>query len=148
MMENNKVKVKIVTKTGDVPKYETAGSAGMDLKADLKTSVTLNPMERQLIPTGLFIELPIGYEAQVRARSGLSIKYGITLINAIGTVDSDYRGELKVPLVNLGNEPFVIKHGERIAQLVVTKHDIVQWEIVERLEDTDRGSGGFGHTGK
>ena len=148
MTENNKVKVKIVTKTGDVPKYETAGSAGMDVKADLKTSVTLNPMERQLIPTGLFIELPIGYEAQVRARSGLSIKYGITLINAIGTVDSDYRGELKVPLVNLGNEPFVIKHGERIAQLVVTKHDIVQWEIVERLEDTDRGSGGFGHTGK
>ena len=148
MTENNKVKVKIVTKTGDVPKYETAGSAGMDLKADLKTSVTLNPMERQLIPTGLFIELPIGYEAQVRARSGLSIKYGITLINAIGTVDSDYRGELKVPLVNLGNEPFVIKHGERIAQLVVTKHDIVQWEIVERLEDTDRGNGGFGHTGK
>mgnify|MGYP000908541837 CR=1 FL=1 len=148
MTENNKVKVKIVTKTGDVPKYETAGSAGMGLKADLKTSVTLNPMERQLIPTGLFIELPIGYEAQVRARSGLSIKYGITLINAIGTVDSDYRGELKVPLVNLGNEPFVIKHGERIAQLVVTKHDIVQWEIVERLEDTDRGSGGFGHTGK
>lgn len=148
MTENNKVKVKIVTKTGDVPKYETAGSAGMDLKADLKTSVTLNPMERQLIPTGLFIELPIGYEAQVRARSGLSIKYGITLINSIGTVDSDYRGELKVPLVNLGNEPFVIKHGERIAQLVVTKHDIVQWEIVERLEDTDRGSGGFGHTGK
>lgn len=148
MTENNKVKVKIVTKTGDVPEYETAGSAGMDLKADLKTSVTLNPMERQLIPTGLFIELPIGYEAQVRARSGLSIKYGITLINAIGTVDSDYRGELKVPLVNLGNEPFVIKHGERIAQLVVTKHDIVQWEIVERLEDTDRGSGGFGHTGK
>lgn len=148
MTENNKVKVKIVTKTGDVPKYETAGSAGMDLKADLKTSVTLNPMEIQLIPTGLFIELPIGYEAQVRARSGLSIKYGITLINAIGTVDSDYRGELKVPLVNLGNEPFVIKHGERIAQLVVTKHDIVQWEIVERLEDTDRGSGGFGHTGK
>ena len=148
MTENNKVKVKIVTKTGDVPKYETAGSAGMDLKADLKTSVTLNPMERQLIPTGLFIELPLGYEAQVRARSGLSIKYGITLINAIGTVDSDYRGELKVPLVNLGNEPFVIKHGERIAQLVVTKHDIVQWEIVERLEDTDRGSGGFGHTGK
>ena len=148
MTENNKVKVKIVTKTGDVPKYETAGSAGMDLKADLKTSVTLNPMERQLIPTGLLIELPIGYEAQVRARSGLSIKYGITLINAIGTVDSDYRGELKVPLVNLGNEPFVIKHGERIAQLVVTKHDIVQWEIVERLEDTDRGSGGFGHTGK
>ena len=148
MTENNKVKVKIVTKTGDVPKYDTAGSAGMDLKADLKTSVTLNPMERQLIPTGLFIELPIGYEAQVRARSGLSIKYGITLINAIGTVDSDYRGELKVPLVNLGNEPFVIKHGERIAQLVVTKHDIVQWEIVERLEDTDRGSGGFGHTGK
>ena len=148
MTENNKVKVKIVTKTGDVPKYETAGSAGMDLKANLKTSVTLNPMERQLIPTGLFIELPIGYEAQVRARSGLSIKYGITLINAIGTVDSDYRGELKVPLVNLGNEPFVIKHGERIAQLVVTKHDIVQWEIVERLEDTDRGSGGFGHTGK
>ncbi len=148
MTENKKVKVKIVTKTGDVPKYETAGSAGMDLKADLKTSVTLNPMERQLIPTGLFIELPIGYEAQVRARSGLSIKYGITLINAIGTVDSDYRGELKVPLVNLGNKPFVIKHGERIAQLVVTKHDIVQWEIVERLEDTDRGSGGFGHTGK
>ena len=148
MTENKKVKVKIVTKTGDVPKYETAGSAGMDLKADLKTSVTLNPMERQLIPTGLFIELPIGYEAQVRARSGLSIKYGITLINAIGTVDSDYRGELKVPLVNLGNKPFVIKHGERIAQLVVTKHDIVQWEIVEILEDTDRGSGGFGHTGK
>ncbi len=142
------VKIKLVTKEGNIPKYETTGSAGMDLKATLTEPIILEPSERKLVPTGLFIELPKGYEAQVRARSGLAIKHGITLINCIGTIDSDYRGELKVPLVNLGTEPFEIKNGERIAQLIVAKYETVEWEIVEKLSETERGEGGFGHTGK
>lgn len=142
------VKVKIVTQTGQTPSYETVGSAGMDLRANVKESIVLNPMERKLIPTGLYIALPNGYEAQVRARSGLAIKNGITLINAIGTIDSDYRGEIKVPLVNLGSEPFEIKDKDRIAQLIVAKYETVEWDIVDALDETDRGSGGFGHTGK
>ena len=142
------VKIKLVTKEGNIPKYETTGSAGMDLKATLTEPIILEPSERKLVPTGLFIELPKGYEAQVRARSGLAIKHGITLINCIGTIDSDYRGELKVPLVNLGTEPFEIKNGERIAQLIVAKYETVEWQIVEKLSETERGEGGFGHTGK
>lgn len=142
------VKIKLVTKEGNIPKYETTGSAGMDLKATLTEPIMLAPSERKLVPTGLFIELPKGYEAQVRARSGLAIKHGITLINCIGTIDSDYRGELKVPLVNLGTEPFEIKNGERIAQLIVAKYETVDWEIVSELSETERGEGGFGHTGK
>lgn len=142
------IEVKLVTKKGNVPAYETLGSAGMDLKATLDEPIVLNPGERMLVPTGLYIELPVGYEAQVRARSGLAIKHGITLINAIGTIDSDYRGELKVPLVNLGQEPFEIKNGERIAQMVVAKYEQVQWKVVDELSETERGEGGFGHTGK
>lgn len=142
------IEVNLVTKKGNVPAYETLGSAGMDLKATLDEPIVLNPGERMLVPTGLYIELPVGYEAQVRARSGLAIKHGITLINAIGTIDSDYRGELKVPLVNLGQEPFEIKNGERIAQMVVAKYEQVQWKVVDELSETERGEGGFGHTGK
>ena len=142
------IEVKLVTKEGNVPAYETSGSAGMDLKAILDEPIVLNPGERMLVPTGLYIELPVGYEAQVRARSGLAIKHGLTLINAIGTIDSDYRGELKVPLVNLGQEPFEIKNGERIAQMVVAKYEQVQWKVVDELSETERGEGGFGHTGK
>lgn len=141
------VKVKIVTKTGQVPVYETAGSSGMDLRANLTNPIVLKPGDRKLIETGLFVEIPKGYEAQVRARSGLAIKHGITLINGIGTVDSDYRGELKVPLVNLGNEDFEIKNGDRIAQMIIAKYAQVSWEIVDCLSETDRGAGGFGHTG-
>ncbi len=142
------VEVKIVTKNGEVPKYETTGSAGMDLRAMIDDPIVLEPGQRMLVPTGLFIELPLGYEAQVRARSGLAIKHGITLINAIGTVDSDYRGEIKVPLVNLGQESFKINNGERIAQMVITKYEQVNWTVVSELSETERGTGGFGHTGK
>ncbi len=142
------IEVKLVTKEGNIPAYETSGSAGMDLKATLDEPIVLNPGQRMLVPTGLFIELPFGYEAQVRARSGLAIKHGITLINAIGTVDSDYRGEIKVPLVNLGDEPFEIRNGERIAQMVINKYEQVQWKVVDKLSETERGEGGFGHTGK
>ncbi len=142
------IEVKIVTKNGEVPKYETTGSAGMDLRAMIDDPIVLEPGQRMLVPTGLFIELPLGYEAQVRARSGLAIKHGITLINAIGTVDSDYRGEIKVPLVNLGQESFKINNGERIAQMVITKYEQVNWTVVSELSETERGTGGFGHTGK
>lgn len=145
--EEKMLEIKLVTKSGDKPQYETAGSAGMDLKAMLDEPVILHPGERQLIPTGLFIELPEGYEAQVRARSGLAIKHGITLINCVGTIDSDYRGEIKVPLVNLGNEAFEIKDKERIAQMVIAKYEQVTWKIAENLSETKRGEGGFGHTG-
>ena len=141
------VEIKIVTKTGKVPEYETSGSAGMDLRANLESPVVLKPGERRLIETGLFVEIPEGYEAQVRARSGLSIKHGITLINGIGTIDSDFRGELKVPLVNLGQEDFVIEDGDRIAQMVIAKYSKVTWKIADSLSETGRGEGGFGHTG-
>jgi len=120
----------------------------MDLRANLAEHVILEPLERKLIPTGLFIELPIGYEAQVRPRSGLALKKGITVLNSPGTIDADYRGEVMVILINLSTERFVIQHGERIAQMVVAAHNIVNWEKVEFLEDTIRGEGGFGHTGK
>jgi dUTP pyrophosphatase len=141
------VKVKTQSKH-PLPVYETLGSAGMDLRADLNESIVLNPMERILVPTGLFMEIPLGYEGQVRPRSGLAIKHGISLINCVGTIDSDYRGELKVPVINLGTEPFVIKDGERIAQFVLSMHGIVEWSLKDNLNETERGKGGFGSTGK
>jgi dUTP pyrophosphatase len=131
-----------------LPEYKTAGASGMDLSAAIEKDITLSPLERCLIPTGLKIELPLGYEAQIRARSGLSIKHGITLINAIGTVDSDYRGEICVPVVNLSNEPYTIKNGERIAQMVICKVEQAKITVTQELEDSQRGEGGFGSTGK
>lgn len=143
------MKVKIVNKSlNELPEYSTQHAAGMDLRANLNGEVILEPFERKLIPTGLFIELPIGYEAQVRPRSGLALKKGITVLNSPGTIDADYRGEIMVILINLSSEKFVIQHGERIAQMVVAAHETVNWERVEILEDTTRGEGGFGHTGK
>ena len=140
--------VKIVNRSAyPLPKYETVGSAGMDLRANLGEAITLEPLERRLIPTGLFIELPYGYEGQVRPRSGLSIRRGLTCVNAVGTIDSDYRGELRVPMINLSREVQTIEPGERVAQLVLAKHGVVAWDEVESLSDSDRGAGGFGSTG-
>ncbi|MDD6891108.1 MAG: dUTP diphosphatase [Bacteroidales bacterium] len=130
-----------------LPHYATEQSAGMDLRANLEEPVELKPLERRLIPTGLYIALPEGYEAQVRPRSGLALKQGITLLNAPGTIDADYRGEIGVILVNLSAETFVVKDGERIAQLVIARHEHISWKAVETLEETERGAGGFGHTG-
>lgn len=141
------MKIKIKCESGYLPAYETEGAAGMDLRACLKDSLYLKPGERSLIPTGLFIELPPGYEAQIRARSGLAIKYGIGLVNGIGTIDSDYRGEIKVPLINWGQEDFLIRDGDRIAQMVVASYQRVTWQPAEELDETGRGRGGFGHTG-
>ncbi len=131
-----------------MPSYSTPLSAGMDLRADLSEPVTLKPLKRQLVPTGLYIELPAGYEAQVRPRSGLAAKHGISIVNSPGTIDADYRGEIKVILVNLSTEDFVIAPGERIAQMVVARHERVEWEEVEVLEASERGEGGFGSTGR
>jgi len=140
--------VQIINKSKHVtPNYETASSAGMDLRANIEESITLKPLERTIIKTGLFIALPIGFEAQVRPRSGLAVKKGITVLNSPGTVDADYRGEIGVILVNLSNEDFVINDGERIAQLVIAKHERVVWQEVTVLDETERGSGGFGSTG-
>ena len=142
------MKIKIInTSEHPLPSYETMFSAGMDLRAALVESSTLKPLQRAIVKTGLFLELPIGYEAQVRPRSGLAAKKGITVLNAPGTIDADYRGEIGVILVNLSNENFTIENGERIAQLVIAKHERANWEEVEVLEETDRGSGGFGSTG-
>jgi len=141
--------VKIVNKSSnELPEYSTLHAAGMDLRANLDKEVIMEPLERRLIPTGLFIELPIGYEAQVRPRSGLALKRGITVLNSPGTIDADYRGEVMVILINLSSEKFVIQHGERIAQMIVAAHETVNWEKVDVLDDTTRGEGGFGHTGK
>lgn len=131
-----------------LPEFATALSAGMDLRANLDAPVTLQPMERQLIPTGLFIALPEGFEAQIRPRSGLAFKHGISLVNSPGTIDADYRGEIKVLLINLGQEPFVIQDGERIAQMIIASYQRVSWIAVAELSETERGAGGFGHTGK
>lgn len=141
------MEIKIRSERGYLPAYETDGSAGMDLRAALKEPVSLEPGERTLVPTGLYLELPFGYEAQIRARSGLAIKRGIGLVNGVGTIDCDYRGEIKVALINLGKDPFVIKDGDRIAQMVVAKYERVAWKVSDNLEDTERGQGGFGHTG-
>lgn len=141
--------VKIVNKSAwPTPSYATVNSAGMDLKADITEPVTLGPLERALIPTGLYIALPEGTEAQVRPRSGLAAKHGISVLNSPGTIDADYRGEVKVILVNLSNEPFVVNPGERIAQMVVARYEQVEWDEVEVLDDTERGAGGFGSTGR
>jgi dUTP pyrophosphatase len=131
----------------DLPSYETIASAGMDLRANITDPITLKPLERTIVKTGLFIELPIGYEAQVRPRSGLAAKNGVTVLNAPGTVDADYRGEIGVILVNLSNEDFTIQNGERIAQLVIAKHERAEWTVVQELSETSRGEGGFGSTG-
>ncbi|WP_303922550.1 dUTP diphosphatase [Draconibacterium sediminis] len=143
------MQVKIVNKSkNELPAYSTAFSAGMDLRANLNEPVVLKPLERKLVPTGLFIELPQGYEAQVRPRSGLALKKGITVLNTPGTIDADYRGEIGVILINLSQEDFVIENGERICQMVIAAHETVEWDLVEMLEETERGAGGFGHTGK
>ena len=140
--------IKIINKSQHpLPNYETIASAGMDLRADLSAPITLTPLGRVIVKTGLFIELPIGYEAQVRPRSGLAIKKGITVLNSPGTVDADYRGEIGVILVNLSNEYFVIENGERIAQLIIAKHERAEWIEVQELSETSRGEGGFGSTG-
>jgi len=132
-----------------LPEYQTAHSAGLDLRADLPAGpVTLGPLERQLVPTGLSIALPVGYEAQVRPRSGLAYKHGIGIVNSPGTIDADYRGEIRVLLVNLSNEPFTVQDGERIAQLVVARHETIAWQPTETLDETARGTGGYGSTGK
>jgi deoxyuridine 5''-triphosphate nucleotidohydrolase (dut) len=142
------MKVKIVNKSKhQLPAYETLHSAGMDLRANIDEPITLDSLERTLIPTGLFIELPIGYEAQIRPRSGLAFKHGISIVNTPGTIDADYRGEIKVILVNLSNIPFIVNDGERICQMVVAQHERVIWEETNELDKTERGAGGFGHTG-
>ena len=140
--------IRIINRSKNIlPAYETIHSAGMDLRADLESAVLLNPMERKLIPTGLHIELPEGYEAQIRPRSGLAYKHGISIVNSPGTIDADYRGEIKVLLINLSTEPFEINSGDRIAQMIVSKHEKVEWQQVEILNETTRGAGGYGHTG-
>lgn len=139
--------IKIKSLSGEIPRFETEGSAGMDIRAYISEPVTIQPMKRLLVPTGLFMEIEPGYEVQIRARSGLAVKHGIGLVNGIGTIDSDYRGEVKVALINLGEEPFVINNGDRVAQMVVSKLEKVDMIAVNSINETERGSGGFGHTG-
>ena len=142
------MKVKIVNHSGHpLPTYESTHAAGMDLRANIETPIELKPLQRMLIPTGLFIELPEGYEAQIRPRSGLAFKFGITVLNTPGTIDADYRGEIKVLLVNLSDQNFVVNSGERIAQMIVSQHSRVEWSQSSELSGTTRGAGGFGHTG-
>ena len=142
------LKVKVVNKSKHpLPQYATEGAAGMDLRANIDEPIVLKPLERKLIPTGLYISLPIGYEAQVRPRSGLALKHGISVCNTPGTVDADYRGEVGVILINLSNEDFVVEDGERIAQMIIAKHERAEWLPVEELDETERGAGGYGHTG-
>lgn len=142
------MKIRIVNKSGfELPSYVTSLSAGVDLRADIEEPVVIAPLKRVLVPTGLYIQLPAGYEAQVRPRSGLAAKHGVTVANAPGTIDADYRGEIKVILVNLSDEEFVINRGERIAQMVIARHETAEWESVESLDESVRGAGGFGSTG-
>jgi dUTP pyrophosphatase len=142
------MKIKIVNSSRhELPSYETSSSAGMDLRANLDTPIVLKPLHRALIPTGLFIELPVGFEAQIRPRSGLAIKKGITLLNSPGTIDADYRGEIKIILANISTEDFIINDGERIAQMIIARHEMAEWIEVEELVETGRGAGGFGSTG-
>ena len=142
------MKIKLVNKSKHLsPEYKTDASAGMDLRANLDKSVILKPLQRAMIPTGLFLEIPVGYEAQVRPRSGLALKKGITVLNTPGTIDADYRGEVRVILINLSDEEFTINDGERIAQMIISSHEKAEWEEVESLIETKRGTGGFGHTG-
>jgi len=141
--------INIINHSGHpLPQYETAHAAGMDMRAFTESEITIKPLQRVLIPTGLYIELPVGYEAQIRPRSGLAYKHGISIVNAPGTIDADYRGEVKVLLVNLSDTDFVVNNGDRIAQMVIAKHETISWEPVTELSDTARGAGGYGHTGK
>lgn len=143
------MKINIINKSShDLPSYETIASAGMDLHAHIEQDIILKPLERSIIPTGLFMALPVGYEAQVRPRSGLAAKYGLTVLNSPGTIDADYRGEIGVILVNLSNTDFTIKNGERVAQMVIAKHERAKWNPVQSLSETSRGAGGFGSTGR
>lgn len=143
------MKVKVINRSGgELPFYATPQAAGMDLRAAMDQSITLGPLERAMVPTGLYVELPVGYEMQIRPRSGLAAKHGVTVLNSPGTIDADYRGEIKVILVNLSSQPFEIQPGERIAQAVVAQHATVEWEEVDELGTTDRGEGGFGSTGR
>ena len=143
------MKIRIVNQSKhQLPAYETIASAGMDLRANLDAELSIKPLERVLVPTGIFIELPVGYEAQVRPRSGLAYKKGVGVVNSPGTIDADYRGEIKVILINLSNEHLVIEDGERVAQMVIAKHERAEWELVRELSETDRGAGGFGSTGE
>lgn len=143
------MEVKIINKSKHaLPEYATSSSAGMDLRANIEQPIVLKPLERKLVPTGLFIELPVGFEAQIRPRSGLALKKGITVLNTPGTIDADYRGEIGVILINLSQEDFVVEDGERICQMVIAKHEQVDWQQVDVLDETERGAGGFGHTGK
>lgn len=145
----NNMKVKIINKSKHtLPEYATPLSAGMDLRANIDQPIVLKPLQRQLIPTGIFIQLSQGYEAQIRPRSGLALKHGISIVNAPGTIDADYRGEIGVVLVNLSDVDFVVNDGERVCQMVVAKHERVEWVQADSLDETDRGAGGFGHTGK
>lgn len=147
-MKDTDITVKVVNKSGnELPCYSTPDSAGMDLRAFLAEPVVLAPMQRALIPTGIYIELPKGYECQIRPRSGLALKHGVTVLNTPGTIDADYRGEIGVILINLSDKPFVVNNGERICQMVVSRYDRVEWEQVAALDETERGAGGFGHTG-
>lgn len=140
--------VKVINKSNNpLPQYATEGSAGLDVHAFLEEPIVLKPLERRIISTGLYLEIPKGYEIQVRARSGMSIKHGITLINAVGTIDSDYRGELGIPLINLSNEDYEIKSGDKVAQIILAKYEHLNFSLEESLEETDRNDGGFGHTG-
>lgn len=142
------MKINVINRSSHaLPEYETMASAGLDLRANIEAPITLKPLERTIVKTGLYIELPIGYEAQVRPRSGLAAKKGITVLNAPGTIDADYRGEVGVILVNLSNEPFTIENGERVAQMVIARHERIEWSPVEELSETSRGAGGFGSTG-
>lgn len=143
------MKIKVINKSKhELPGYSTEAAAGMDLKANLDQEIVIKPMERIMVPTGLFLEIPVGYEAQIRPRSGLAIRKGITILNSPGTIDADYRGEVCIILVNLSEEDFVVKDGERICQMVIARHEKAEWESTESLLETKRGSGGFGHTGK
>ena len=143
------ISVKIINQSKHpLPSYQTEHSAGMDLRANLETSLTLQPLQRVLVPTGLFMELPEGYEAQIRPRSGLAFKHGLTVLNSPGTIDADYRGEIKVLLINLSDTPFIVENGERIAQMIVAPYQQVRWQLAEQLTDTTRGAGGYGSTGK
>lgn len=140
--------IKIINKSKHpLPAYETVASAGMDLRANIEEAIQLKPMERKLIPTGLFIELPVGYEAQIRPRSGLAYKHGISILNSPGTIDADYRGEIKILLINFSDTDFLVNDGERVAQMIISRHEQVVWEQVEVLNETARGAGGYGHTG-
>lgn len=142
------MQVKVINKSGnELPAYQTQSAAGLDLRANLDEPINLKPMQRVLVPTGLFIELPVGYEAQIRPRSGLAFKHGITVLNSPGTIDADYRGEIKILLVNLSDESFIIENGERVAQMVIAKHEQIEWSLVNSLEDSERSAGGFGSTG-